>query len=626
MRHLPVALISIVLAFITTPPAPAAEFPKITNSQKPGEEPPTAAEAAAKITVPKGFKITLFAGEPDVRQPIAFEIDDRGRLWVAENYTYKGRGFTDEFNDRIIILEDSDQDGRFDKRSVFWNQGKRLSGVTLGFGGVWALNFGKLIFIPDKNGDDKPDGEPVVLLDGFECDKISHNVVNGLMWGPDGWLYGRHGIQALSVVGAPGTPEEQRTKLKCAIWRYHPTQHVFEIVCEGTTNPWGMDYDLHGELFFTNNVIGHLWHAVPGAYYKRMHGQHFNPNLYELIDQTADHYHWDTSKKWHQARDAKGSTDEAGGGHSHCGGMIYLGDNWPAKYRGQIFMCNTHGRRVNVNTLERKGVGYVGKRAPDFLHANQPWFRGVELKYGPDGGVYLTDWTDHGECHDNDGVHRTSGRIYKITYGDPKKLPADFDLKKLSDRDLLKMQFKKNAWQARHARRILMERDAVGKEVAVHSGEDVGDYDKMPTHHKLRWNWIGLQLGRLTDDDYLEMLGEKDEHLRVWAIRSAFDPVQPKISNRLFTQLIKHAQTDKSGLVRLYLASSLRKLNDERRWKLVAALAQRAEDANDPVQPLMLWYGIEPLVVNDKVKALQLATESKVPKLRTFIARRLAAK
>lgn len=624
-NRIAVTLTLLIAALLSVSPGVTAEFPEIKNSQKPGEEPGTAAEAAAKFTVPEGFKVTLFAGEPDVQQPIAFEIDDRGRLWVAENYTYQGRGFTEEFNDRIIILEDKDQDGKFDKRSVFWDQGKRLSGVALGFGGAWALNNGQLIFIPDKDKNDKPDGEPVTMLDGFDIVKASHNIVNGLMWGPDGWLYGRQGIQANSAVGAPGMPDDQRTKINCGIWRYHPVKHVFEAVAHGTTNPWGMDYDQNGQFFFTNNVIGHLWHVVPGAHYKRMYGQPMNPNFYELIDQTGDHFHWDTSKKWNKARDAKGKTDEAGGGHSHCGGMIYQGDNWPKQYRGQMFMCNTHGRRVNVNVLERKGVGYVGKAAPDFLHANQPWFRGTELKYGPDGGVYITDWTDHGECHDNDGVHRTSGRIYKVVYGTPKKLPANFDLSKLKDLDLLGAQFGENAWHARHARRILMERDAARVKVNIYAADQY-DYDKMPTHHQLRWNWIGHQLGLMDHSDYIELLKEKSEHHRAWAIRFAVDDPKAKVSTKVFNLFVKHAKTDTSGLVRLTLASALQRLPIEKRWELATALAKRAEDASDPVQPLMIWYGIEPAVAKDRVKALKLAKATTLPKLRRFIAQRIAGK
>ena len=219
--------------------------------------------------MPEGFEVTLFAGEPHVRQPIAMEFDDRGRLWVAEFYSY--RNWKPEGKDRILIFEDTDGDGRFDKRKVFWDKGNYLTGLQLGFGGVWICNAPTLAFIPDRDGDDVPDGPPEVLLDGWSTEG-KHNVLNGLKWGPDGWLYGMNGITAPSKVGKPGTPDDKRIDINCGIWRYHPTRHNFEVVAHGTTNPFGMDFDEHGQAFFTNCVIGHLWHLIPGAHYKRMFG------------------------------------------------------------------------------------------------------------------------------------------------------------------------------------------------------------------------------------------------------------------------------------------------------------------------------------------------------------------
>ncbi|MEM9703661.1 MAG: PVC-type heme-binding CxxCH protein, partial [Planctomycetota bacterium] len=212
-------------------------FPPIRNTQPDGAEPNSPQEAAAAWTAPDGFEVTLFAGEPDVAQPIAMTFDDRGRLWVAECFTYTSRQYDVKHGDRVTIFEDTDGDGAHDERTVFWDQGFMLTGVCYGFGGLWVLNDGTLSFIADANGDDVPDAAPVALLDGFTHD-AGHNVVNGIKWGPDGWLYGRHGITATSTVGAPGTPPEKRTKLNCGIWRFHPTRHEFEVVAHGTTNPW----------------------------------------------------------------------------------------------------------------------------------------------------------------------------------------------------------------------------------------------------------------------------------------------------------------------------------------------------------------------------------------------------
>ena len=373
------------------------------------------------MTLPEGFTVTLFAAEPDVVQPIAFTIDPRGRLWVVENYSYPIWLGGPQGKDRILIFEDADGDGRFDRRTVFYDKGTNFTGIELGFGGVWVCATPNLIFIPDRDGDDKPDGPPSVVLDGWST-KAQHNMFNALKWGPDGWLWGCNGIMATSYVGQPGTPDEKRMPINCGVWRYHPTRQVFETVAHGTTNPWGLDFDDHGEAFITNCVIPHLFHVVPGAHFQRMFGQDFNPNLYGLIETCADHIHW-AGGRWQDSREGAGHAkhSEAGGGHAHVGAMIYLGDNWPEKYRDSVFTCNIHGHRVNHDRLERKGSGYVAHHERDFLMANDTWFRGLELKYGPDGGVYLTDWSDTGECHetDDDNAHRENGRIYKISSGEP---------------------------------------------------------------------------------------------------------------------------------------------------------------------------------------------------------------
>ena len=318
-------------------PAP----PKNTQAETIALTPPQ--QAAASFAAPEGFSVSLFASEPDVRQPIAFTTDGRGRLWVAENNTYAERELNFDLSqrDRIIILEDTDHDGRADRRKVFWDQGTRLTSVEIGFGGVWALCPPRLLFLPDRNGDDVPDGEPQVILEGWDTDAVRHNIANGLKWGPDGWLYGRHGIQATSRVGPPGTPSDQRTALNCCVWRYHPIRKDFEVVCQGGTNSWGMDWNEHGELFYINTVIGHLWHGLPGAHYERMYGEDFNPHLYTLMSQTADHFHWDTHEKWDVIRKVSSpTTDEAGGGHAHSGLLIYQGENWPERYRDTVLAVN----------------------------------------------------------------------------------------------------------------------------------------------------------------------------------------------------------------------------------------------------------------------------------------------
>ncbi len=252
---------------------------------------------------------------------------------------------------------------------MFFDRGVNLSGIELGFGGVWLCSAPNLVFIPDRNGDDVPDAEPEVLLDGWDMIKTKHNVFNSLGWGPDGWLYGCNGIQAESLIGAPGTPDAQRVAFNCGVWRYHPIAKQFEVVASGTTNPWGLDWDDYGEAFITNCVIKHIFHVIPGAHYDRMYGQDLNPHTYGLLPSCADHIHWGGGD-WTSSRGGKGEHDSPGGGHAHVGCCVYLGTNFPPEYRNSVFMCNLHGNRLNRDTLAWQGSSYVAKHAPDF-HAGQ---------------------------------------------------------------------------------------------------------------------------------------------------------------------------------------------------------------------------------------------------------------
>jgi putative membrane-bound dehydrogenase-like protein len=540
-------------------PGVAADFPAIFNTEKTPGGPMPAEEVARTMELPPGFSCKVFAAEPDVQQPIAMAWDARGRLWVAECYTYAenpGRWNT-SLRDRILIFEDTDNDGHFDKRTVFWDEGVRLTSIELGNGGVYALCAPNLIFIPDRNGDDVPDGPPEVLLDGFNFKTIGHNIVNGLRWGPDGWLYGRHGITDTSAIGAPGTPETDRTRMNCGIFRYHPVSRKFEVVLNGGTNSWGHDWDANGEMFWINTVIGHLFHGIPGAYYDRMFGTHLNPHVYETIPQTADHYHFDQgNEKWADIKKGMSSkTDELGGGHAHVGCMIYNGGTWPKEYAGRLFTCNLHGNRINMDILEREGCGFVAKHGADFMKTKDKWFRGIELSTGPDGNVFVIDWSDAGECHDSDGVHRTSGRIYKIVYGE--KQPArTFDLSKMDDA-------------------------ALAKEAVAHPAN----------------NWWPRMIARVRGDKGAQ----------------PSEPAPPRLADAISSD----------GLVRLHTASAMQRLPLEARFNFATALAAHAEDANDRQQPLMIWYGSEPAVTAHPDKAIALAMSSKISTVRRLITRRL---
>ncbi|MBA4182265.1 MAG: cytochrome C, partial [Anaerolinea sp.] len=395
------------------------------------------------------------------------------------------------------------------------------------------------------------------------------------------------------------------------MWRYHPIRKTYETLSTGTTNPWGHDWDAQGELFFSNTVAGHFYYNVVGGHFSRNGTLDPNPRVYQMQEHHADHFHFDTGKGWQNSRD--GAANDLGGGHAHSGAMIYLGNNWPEEYRGQFFTINLHGRRVNTETMERHGGGFVAKHSPDFLTSDDPWFRTLDLSYGPDGGVYIIDWSDTGECHERNGVHRTSGRIYKITYGTPAPL-TPFDLRKLPAETLIALHRSPNEWFVRQARLILSERSAVARAPADVLRSFVGamtrDQDRAV---RLRVMLTLFSMDALDDEFFLAKTLQSDEAMRAWGVRRLTDkfpldgplgPVaqEPASAAKLTHAagligplLLKLAATDPSGLVRLTLASSLQRLPVGQRAPIALALVGRQEDQDDHDLPLLVWYGLSPV-------------------------------
>src|SRR5689334_5333416 len=427
-------------------------LPSVLLAEPRTPAPLPAEQAAREMKLADGFHCTLFAAEPDIVQPISFCIDHRGRLWVAEALNYgewKPTG-----HDGIVILEDTDGDGRADKRTVFYEGFNYITGIEVGFGGVWVMSPPGLYFIPDRDGDDKPDGPAELVFDGFGYKESRHNLVNGFTWGPDGWLYGGHGRTSPSDVGRPGTPPEKRIHCDGGVYRIHPTKRIFENFADGTTNPWGVDFDDYGACFVSNCVNPHLFHMIQGGHYEPWRNRPSSLYAYKRLPTCADHWHYNPGKP-NAMRGETSETLSLGGGHAHCGTLVYLGDRFPASFRNTVFMCNIHGRRINNDILRRKGSGYTASHGKDFMIAGDPWFMGVTLRTGPDGSVFVSDWSDTGECHTYK-PNRDTGRIYKISHGAPR-LPK-VDLAKRSDAELVKLQLHRNDWYVRHARRLLQER------------------------------------------------------------------------------------------------------------------------------------------------------------------------
>jgi putative membrane-bound dehydrogenase-like protein len=593
-------------------------------------------KAAQVMTVPEGFEVKLFAGEPDVVQPIAMCLDDRGRLWVAEGHCYpirrKPKGPDSPFvadgvqGDRIVIFEDTDGDGKFDKRTVFMEGLNLVSGLEVGFGGVWIGAAPYLLYVPMK--DDRPAGEPKILLDGWGW-QDTHETLNAFTWGPDGWLYGCHGVFTHSNVGKPGATADKRVKINAGVWRYHPTRHVFEVFAHGTSNPWGVAFNDVGQMFVSACVIPHCFHIVQGGRYQRQAGDHFNPYTYADIQTIADHLHWQGANPWA----GNNKSDSTGGGHAHAGLMIYQGGTWPAKYHNQLFMGNIHGRRINMDVPRPRGSSYVASHGPDFLMANDAWARFINMRSGPDGNVYVIDWYDKQACHTGDVKvwDRSNGRIYKVCYRGTKPVAVNLDKDKETAAVLAEYQGHENAWYANHARRLLQECAAGLKEGETRLDLSLATKrlaDEVLKHkdgiRRLRCLWTLHAIGKLNWDLVDEALHDKDSHVRGWAIQLAME--QPEKELIRVDQLVALAENDDSPVVRLHLASALQKLDYGDRERVFEHLL-KSDDARDPNLPLLYWYALEPLAgnVDHRKNALKIAAGSPIPMLLPFTMRRIAS-
>lgn len=600
----------------------------------------TPQQAAERMTVPEGFHIDVIAGEPDLHQPIAMTIDARGRIWVAEAYAYPVRRKDEEAKDHILVFEDKDKNGSFETRTVFLDNLNLVSGLEVGFGGVWIGAAPYLMFVPDANDDLIPDSEAQILLDGWGY-QDTHETLNAFNWGPDGWLYGCHGVFTHSRVGKPGTADEDRIPLNAGVWRYHPQRHHFEVFAWGSSNPWGVDFDDRGQAVITACVIPHLYHMIQGGRYQRQGGRHFGRYVFDDLKTVADHLHYLGATP----HSGNGFSDSVGGGHAHCGAAIYLGDQFPDEYRNRLFVFNVHGKRMNSETLTPSGSGLVGSHAPDFMIANDKWFLGVAMRGGPDGSLYFIDWYDKQACHRREIEiwDRSNGRMYRARYGD-LQVP-EVNIPALSDQDLIDLQLHDNDWWVRQAR-IELQRRHGNKDGSREHGM-LADMlmqqmeQQSETPKLLRSLWAMHAVGVLTMPVRNALLQHPDEYVRAWTIQLALDAASsgkqispeygaginwPTPDRGLMQSMLQMAVVDPSPVVRLYLASALQRISIQNRRGIALALMARVEDRDDHNLPLMIWYGYEPVVGGNPEEALKdVKRHSAMPLIQDFTYRRIAA-
>jgi putative membrane-bound dehydrogenase-like protein len=596
-------------------------------------------ETAAKMFVPEGFSVEVIAAEPDLHQPMAFTFDAKGRMWVVEGYSYPQKRPDGEGLDRILIFTDTDHDGSFETRTVFMEGLNLVSGLEVGHGGVWVGAAPQLLFIPDKDGDDKPDSEPQVLLDGFGF-ADTHETINSFLWGPDGWLYGNQGVFNTSMIGRPGARDDQRTSLSAGVWRYHPTKHLFEVFAHGGSNQWGLDYDENGQIFMTycrsywgrgdtTHVMqgGHYWNQVNSGYAPFISTQAIRgrPWMVNYLLASARYGHGEGGS-------GKPGSNDVYGGHSHVGTMIYLGDNWPSEYRNRLFTHNLHGHQINqqINLRETGGYNTIHAGYDVFFCSDQQYI-GVDLQCGPDGAVYINDWYDPRHCHNPNAEQwdRGNGRIYRMKY-DANWKPAHVDYTRATDDELVAAHLHLNEWHVRIARLELSGR-ATKRAIsptAVASLEQMAMTEESPAS-QLRAVWTLHGINQLRPAMIKTALDHPSEYIRAWGIQLGVDVAnqsKPSGDDRLLrlgdldlsTKLVAMAKSDDSLFVRRYLASAVGRTGSTG-WQIAEAICDRIDTASDRDLPLLLWQNLAPMLFSDINRGLRLAQSTRVPAIADYI-------
>jgi putative membrane-bound dehydrogenase-like protein len=554
-------------------------------------------EAVRRMTTPAGFRARLVASEPEVRQPILVQCDDRGRLWVIQYLQYPNpAGLTrvkvDRWSrtvydsvpfppplgpkgaDRITILEDTNGDGRADRFRDFVSDLNLCTGLAFGHGGVFVLQVPYLLFYADRDRDDVPDGDPEVLLTGFGMED-AQSLANHLTWGPDGWLYG--------VNGSTTTCNIRGIEFQQGCWRYHPRTRDFELFCEGGGNTFGLTFDERGELFYSTNG-GPFVHAVQGGYFYKNFGKH-GPlhNLY------AYGYFPELTR------------DSVPGGPP-TGGTVYLGDSFPPEFRGTFIAGSFLGHTCDWWRVLPAATTVRAELGGTLLDSHDTWFGPTDMCLGPDGSMFVCDFHDQRTAHPDPDANwdRSNGRVYKIE-ADGTRPIEPFDLAKLSSDELADLLTHRNQWFADRARVLLAERrDATVaprlRAMALNTNppRQQGSADEDASLEGL---WGLNAVAELDDATAGELLHSEFASVRAWTVRLLCDRRQ--LSKAIASQVVVLAASEPEATVRCQLAASARRLPAADGLPIIAAILDRGLDDDDPRIPLLCWWAVESWSASD---------------------------
>ncbi len=602
------------------PKHPKFGFPVYTNApsgkqlagqHKPaGNEAYSPAEAQKLFNVPQGFEVRLFASEPEVVNPVAMTWDERGRLWVVELYEYPMGKPGEKGRDRIKILEDTDADGVADKVSVFADGMTLATGVLVANGGVYVGETPNLWFMEDTDGDGRADKRTAVLTGFGQEDR--HELLNGFTWGPDGQLYMTHGVFTLSKAKDPNNPNAEPVVLTAGVARLDPRTKRFEVFAEGTSNPWGVDFDAKGNAFVSACVIDHLFHLAPGGIYSRQGGQPPFHYAYGDLPSIVDHKH-------HMA--------------AYAGIDIYQGNQWPAEWQGGALHGNIHQNALNLDRLTPAGSSFKASKwndSGDFLTTKDGWFMPVNIQTGPDGALWIMDWYDKYPCYQNAnadpaGVDRERGRIWRVVWtGDqpgkpvPSRPEASMDLAKLPSAELAKLLAHSNVWQRRMAQRILNGR----RDNTIQGQLQQLFANGSTLDARLAAFWTLWSSGYLADDLLAKAVSDKEPAVRMWAARFLGEA---RVANERTAELLGQLASDSDPTVRSAVATACRQfvsgqltvnaplpggMEPQNTGGVLVRLVEASRAGSDPTINFLTWMATEPLVIPNAETALGWLVEN----------------
>lgn len=565
-------------------------------------------ESHKLFKVPNDLRIDTVLSEPEIAQPVFCNFDERGRMWVVEYRQYpdpaglkaisKDQYYRTVYDkvpvappnhvrgkDRISIHEDTNGDGNFDSHKVFVDGLNIATAVERGRGGVWVLNPPYLLFYPDKNNDDVPDGDPIVHLQGFGIED-THSCANSLRWGPDGWLYAAQGSTVTGNIIRPGIDKEPVRSMGQLIWRYHPERKLYEIFAEGGGNAFGAEIDEDGRIFSGHNggdTRG--FHYPQGGYLRKgftKHGALSNPFAFGYFPHMK---HARVQRFTHNF-------------------VIYEAVTLPQKYRGKLFGIEPLQGRVVETEIKPRGSTFETKDIQFPVTTSDSRFTPVDIKLGPDGGIYICDWYDDNVSHLEASVGKTDkedGRIYRLT----RKKTAPFkcvDMGKLNSLELLKYLQHPNRWYRQTALRVLGDKKDTSVLPALRS--IVAD-ENSPYALDAFWAIYQINSGQLSQEK--GFFTHRNPQVRKWNMRLICDENSlPSDVKEILVDLVIAANDVE---LRTQFASSAKRLPAGDCLTIVSNLLHYQSDTSDPYQPLLIWWAIESKC-NDGDAILEFITQS----------------